>query len=271
MIVGRQPEAAVLVSTYNRPRALDLVLQGLSRQTVAPYQIVIGDDGSGSETAQVIEKWKSSGLPIDHCWHEDRGFRKTIIINEAIRKTRAPYVIFMDGDCIPFQNFVADHLAYRHAGCVLAGGRILASQGFTEELESGEQNFFERSCFDGLKLSLTGKINRWTPLVKLPDGAWRLRKPNKWELVRGCNFSVDLVSLKLVNGFDETIDGWGMEDSDLAVRLINLGLKIKSLRFAAPQLHLWHKEEDRSMLEHNVNVLNDTIRTRRTRALKGLL
>jgi len=270
LIVGRQPEAAVLVSTYNRPKALELVLRGLSSQTVVPHQIVIGDDGSGPETAQVIEKWKSKGLPIEHCWHEDRGFRKTIIMNEAIRKTRAPYVIFMDGDCIPLKDFVADHLAYRQLGCALAGGRILASQGFTVELESGRKDFAEPSYFEGWKLSLAGKINRWTPLVKLPEGAWRLRQPNKWELLRGCNFSVDLVSLKSVNGFDETIEGWGMEDSDLAVRLINLGLKIKSLRFAAPQLHLWHKEEDRSKLQRNVDFLNDTIRSRRTRALKGL-
>ena len=270
MIAGQQSNAAVLVSTYNRPKALDLVLEGLSLQTVKPDQVVIGDDGSTDETTQVIDKWRALGLSIEHCWHEDRGFRKTVIMNQAIRNAGADYLIFMDGDCIPFPSFVEDHLAFRQSGCVLAGGRILASKDLTRDLESRAQRFPEISRFDWWKLSLTGKINRWTPLVKLPDGAWRLRQSMKWELLRGCNFSVDRTSLVSVNGFDETIDGWGMEDSDLAVRLINLGLKIKSLRFAAPQLHLWHKEEDRSKLHRNVDFLNDTIRTRRIRALKGL-
>lgn len=270
MIAGRKPSAAVLVSTYNRPKALDLVLHGLSRQTIRPEKIVICDDGSGNETAQVINKWRSLGLAVDHCWHEDRGFRKTVIMNQAIRNIRVDYLIFMDGDCVPFPGFVEDHLIYRQEGCVLAGGRILASQQFTRELEEQKKDFFAINLFDWLKLSLTGKINRWFPLLTLPDGTWRLRQPKKWELLRGCNFSVDRKSLNLVNGFDETIDGWGMEDSDLAVRLINLGLKIKSLRFAAPQLHLWHKEEDRSKLTRNVEFLNETIRTGRVKALKGL-
>lgn len=261
---------AVVLSTYNRPKALDLVLQGLSLQSYAPQQIVIGDDGSGQETSRVIEKWLSRGLPIEHCWHEDKGFRKTIIMNEAIRRVSAGYVIFMDGDCIPFRDFVKDHVSYRESGWVLAGGRILASQHLTEELELRKRDFFRISILGWWVLRLNKQINRWLPLIRLPDGIWRKQQATKWELVRGCNFSVDLKALKAVNGFDETLDGWGMEDSDLAVRLINSGLKVKTLRYAAPQLHLWHKEEDRSKAKRNTDFLNETISTKRIRALKGL-
>ena len=261
---------AVLVSTYNRPKALDLVLQGLSVQSYAPQQIVIGDDGSAPETTRVIESWKLKGLPIEHCWHEDMGFRKTIIMNEGIRRVKADYVIFIDGDCVPFKSFVRDHVSYRESGHILAGGRILASQPLTEELELRERDFFRISILGWWVLRLKKQINRWLPLIRLPDGKWRKQQARKWELVRGCNFSVDLKALKAVNGFDETLDGWGMEDSDLAVRLINSGLKVKTLRYAAPQLHLWHKEEDRSRLKRNIEFLNETINTKRIRALKGL-
>lgn len=246
------------------------MLQGLYFQSCKPQQIVIGDDGSGPETQRVIEYWTQKGLPIEHCWQEDKGFRKTVVMNEAIRRVSAGYVIFMDGDCIPFKNFVQDHWSCRQPGCVLAGGRILASQSLTKELENKECDFFEISILGWWILRLKQQINRWLPLVRLPDGKWRLKQSKKWQLVRGCNFSVDLSALKTVDGFDETLDGWGMEDSDLAVRLINSGLKVKTLRYAAPQLHLWHREEDRSNLKRNVDFLNETISTKRTRALKGL-
>lgn len=264
------PSVAVILSTYNRPLALDLVIEALSKQTVRPSEIYVADDGSDSKTEEVINTWLSRGIPITHCWHEDRGFRKTVIMNEAIRRAKANYVICMDGDCIPFPNFISDHLNFRESGYILAGGRILASLKLTEELEQKKRDFFEISIFGWWLLRLKKQINRWLPLIRLPDGKWRKQQARKWELVRGCNFSVDLKALKAVNGFDETLDGWGMEDSDLAVRLINSGLKVKTLRYAAPQLHLWHKEEDRSRLKRNVDFLNETISAKRIHALKGL-
>jgi glycosyltransferase involved in cell wall biosynthesis len=62
---------AVIVSTYNNPRALNLVLTGLERQTRPPQEVLIADDGSGAETAALIESWTrrprircaASGIP----------------------------------------------------------------------------------------------------------------------------------------------------------------------------------------------------------------
>jgi glycosyltransferase involved in cell wall biosynthesis len=42
---------SVIVSTYNHPRALTLVLAGLERQTRAADEILIADDGSGRRRA----------------------------------------------------------------------------------------------------------------------------------------------------------------------------------------------------------------------------
>jgi hypothetical protein len=73
-----------------------------------------------------------------------------------------------------------------------------------------------------------------------------------------------------VGGFEESLFGWGPDDSDLAVRLINSGIKIKSLRFAAPVLHLWHPEEDRTNLHLNKQYLETAIREKRVNAMKGI-
>lgn len=45
-----------------------------------------------------------------------------------------------------------------------------------------------------------------------------------------------------VNGFDEAYEGWGFEDSDLAIRLINLGMQRKLGLFATTVFHLYHRE-----------------------------
>jgi len=259
----------VVISTYNRPKALNLVLQGLSRQKVQARQIVVGDDGSTDETRDVIESWRSQGLPVEHCWHEDRGYRKSVIMNEAVRAVNQPLCIFTDGDCVPLEGFVRDHVRYAEAGYILAGPRMLANSALTQSLERGEDSCLGRSIFWWLGQRARGNINRLLPLVHLPDGAWRKSAPKKWEWVRGCNFSVETKHVWRVGGFEENLFGWGPDDSDIAVRMINSGVRVKSLRFAAPVLHLWHKEESRVTLEQNLAYLHAALAEKRTRASAG--
>lgn len=261
--------AAVVISTYNRPKALDLVLQGLSRQKVKAQQIVVGDDGSTNETGDVIERWRARGLPVEHCWHEDRGYRKSVIMNQAIRMVKQPLCLFTDGDCVPLEGFVRDHIRYAEAGFILAGPRMLADPALTKSLESGTDNCFGRSIFWWMEQRLRGRVNRLLPLIHLPDGAWRKSSPRKWEWVRGCNFSVETKYVWRVGGFEENLFGWGPDDSDIAVRMINSGARVKSLRFAAPVLHLWHKEESRVTLEQNLAYLHVALAEKRTRATAG--
>lgn len=262
-------DAAVVISTYNRTKALDLVLQGLSRQKVQARQIVVGDDGSTDETRDVIASWRSRGLPVEHCWHEDRGYRKSVIMNQAMRAVNQPLCIFTDGDCVPLEGFVRDHLRYAEVGYIMAGPRMLASAALTQRLESGAESCLGRNIFWWLGQRMRGNINRLLPLIHLPDGAWRKSSPTKWEWVRGCNFSVETKHVWRVGGFEENLFGWGPDDSDIAVRMINAGVRVKSLRFAAPVLHLWHQEESRVTLEQNLAYLHTALAEKRTRASSG--
>jgi glycosyltransferase involved in cell wall biosynthesis len=266
---GGEADAAVVVSTYNRPKALNLVLEGLFHQEVQARQIVVGDDGSTQETNEVIESWRARGLPVEHCWHEDRGYRKSVIMNEAVRAVSQPLSIFTDGDCVPLQGFVRDHVRYAEPGYILAGPRMLANAALTQRIEGGSESCLGRSFFWWLGQRIRGNINRLLPLVHLPDGSWRKSAPTKWEWVRGCNFSVETKHVWRVGGFEENLFGWGPDDSDIAVRMINSGVRVKSLRFAAPVLHLWHKEESRVTLEQNLAYLHAALAEKRTRASAG--
>ena len=63
---------SVIVTTYNRPKALDKVLAALQLQSYQNFEIVIADDGSGVETRELIKTWgQKSRVPIKHAWQED--------------------------------------------------------------------------------------------------------------------------------------------------------------------------------------------------------
>ena len=121
-----------------------------------------------------------------------------------------------------------------------------------------------------LRAWATRDVNRLLPLLMLPGGAWRKRSPEQWEGVKTCNLSLARVDFMRVNGFDESYSGWGLEDSDLAIRLIHAGVHHKSARFATPVVHLWHRENDRSRLAENQKLLDEIIASRRIEARVGV-
>ena len=100
-------KVSVIITTYNAVEWLQKVLIGYSVQTECDFEIVIADDGSTSETKDLISQFSSKFKnPIIHVWHEDHGFQKTKILNKAILKSNSDYLIFTDGDCIPRKDFV---------------------------------------------------------------------------------------------------------------------------------------------------------------------
>ena len=108
------------------------------------------------------------------------------------------------------------------------------------------------------------------PLVRLPDGKWRKRNAREWRGVKTCNLSVWREDLVRVNGLDESYSGWGLEDSDLVIRLLHAGVRNKNARFAAPVFHLWHLENDRSRMPANQKRLDELLRSKRVAAVLGM-
>ncbi|MCS6896358.1 MAG: glycosyltransferase, partial [Nitrospira sp.] len=95
-------KTAVIVPTYNRPDALELVLHGYALQDDLDFEITIADDGSTEDTRILIERLREQmPFQIRHVWQEDKGFRLAAIRNRAVAVTQADYIIFTDGDCIP--------------------------------------------------------------------------------------------------------------------------------------------------------------------------
>ena len=73
-----------------------------------------------------------------------------------------------------------------------------------------------------------------------------------------------------VNGLDEAFTGWGSQDSDLIIRLMHAGIRIKSGRHGSPVLHLWHPEQPRDGAEKNRQELEKVLKGHRITARKGI-
>jgi glycosyltransferase involved in cell wall biosynthesis len=262
---------SVIVSTYNRDDALDVVLRALSRQTDRNFEIVVADDGSGPATARVVREWAAKKLiPIKHIWHEDRGFRLSEIRNRGIRASAGTYVIFLDGDCIARPDFVAAHRRLAEPGWFVTGTRILLSADLTDRIlhQALEPELWGFASW--LAHRSRRDLNRFAPLLELRLGVMRKLSARRWRGARGSNMAFWRADLEKVDGFDSTFNGWGREDSDIFIRLIRAGIRRKDGRFASGVLHLWHPEADRSHLAQNDRQLDEVLHSGRVRARHGL-
>jgi len=261
----------VVVTTYNRPDALAAVMEGYLGQNDPGFDLIVADDGSTSATSDVVHDYATRApFALTHVWQEDLGFRAAAIRNRALAATASDYVVFTDGDCVPPPFFVSRHRALAEPGCFVAGNRILLAERFTAAVLRQRTPIHRWRHGQWFAAWLERDVNRLLPLLRLPDGAFRKRSPLRWEGVKTCNLAAWRADLERVNGFDESYSGWGLEDSDLAIRLIHAGVVHKSGRFAAPVFHLWHREWDRGGLAENQRRLDDILASRRIEALSGL-
>jgi glycosyltransferase involved in cell wall biosynthesis len=262
---------SVIVTTFDRPDALDAVLRSLSRQRDRDFEVMVADDGSGPETTALIEQWKPRlGVPFGHVRQEHRGFRAGEMRNRAVRASKGSYCIFLDGDCLARPDFIATHRSLAEPGWFVTGNRALLAEALTgavlhDQLEAEQ---WDAPVWIGQRL--TGGLNRLAPVLRLPLGPLRKLRPNAWAGARSCNLAVWRADLDTVDGFDAVYNGWGKEDSDLLVRLLHSGVRRKDGVFATGVLHLWHPEADRSQLVENERRLADVIASGRVRAERGL-
>jgi glycosyltransferase involved in cell wall biosynthesis len=269
--MGIVDRITVVITTYNQPAMLAAVLEGYLAQADAGFEVVVADDGSTVETAEVVaDVARRASVPVRHVWQEDRGFRAAAIRNRAVAATSAPYVVFTDGDCVPPPDFVSAHRRLARRGRFVAGNRILLGERFSERVLAERLPIHRWSRSRWIEAWRRGDVNRPWPVVPLPLGPLRRLRGRQWKGAKTCNLAVFRDDLVRIDGFDESYAGWGMEDSDLVVRLIRAGLRRTSARFAAPVFHLWHREYDRSRLPENQRQLRELLASDRVRARVGL-
>lgn len=246
------PTVALLISTYNWPQALELVLLSIVKQTKRPDEIIIADDGSKEDTKHLIARFKTEfNLPVKHIWHEDAGFRKSLILNKAVKQITSLYIIEIDGDIVIHPKFVADHLKAAQPGYFVQGSRSMITEEKSIEILKTKQIDF--SFFtDGL-------YNRFNALrVPFFSIIFNLLYSNSYH-TKACNLAFWKNDYIKVNGYDNGFEGWGGEDYEFAARLLHSGIRRKRLKMAALAFHIFHKDNSRSNRGPNDKIYRKTL------------
>lgn len=241
MAIGHESLISLVVTTYNRPQYLRAILRSLTLQTDRNFEVIVADDGSGSDTADVIGQFKG----VRHVWQEHNGFRAAEIRNRAIAESSGKYCVFIDGDCIAPPTFIATHRRLAEIGWFVPGKRVFLSRPFTERVINDDLQLERFSLIQWIKRRASGDVSRVAVLARLPLGPLRKRSPSKWKSAQTCNLGVWRSDIERIGGFDARYIGWGLEDSDFVVRLIRAGVRRKSGRFASTVIHLWHPPESK--------------------------
>jgi glycosyltransferase involved in cell wall biosynthesis len=237
---------SVMLTTYNQPEFLEMSLLAYDRQTYKNFEIVIADDGSGSETRELIEKMKAAvSYPLTHAWQEDLGFRVARSFNNAIRASRNDYLITSSCDCLPRADFVEKHVEFAQEGYYVGGGHVRMSKEFTESLnpEMVKQGTYEKA----LNSTALKKIKKRHFKHRIYLVLKKKRRPK----FLGLNFAVYKKAAFEINGFDENFQGWGQEDSDFRERLKKHGLKPRSILPQAVVFHMHHPTHPTAVQEFN--------------------
>jgi len=236
------PALSLVIAVYQRHDFLERVFTSLADQTFRDYEVIVADDGSGPQMREVIDQHRRAlGREIHHVWHEDDGFRKTIIANRAVLDARANYLVFIDGDCILHHRFLERHARRRAQGRVLVGRRVMFDRELTERvtLDDIQSRRIERVSY---WWKHAGKNDRRNGFY-VPAMDWMRNRRRADHQILGSNFSVHRDDFLRINGYDERIVGRGLEDNNLSTRFLNSGMRLFSVRYEALQYHCSHASD----------------------------
>ena len=264
---------SIVVSTYEWPEALDVVLAALADQSEPAFEIVVADDGSGVQTGTVIDRW--TGLFADRLtrvWQPDQGFRKARILNLAALTARGAYLLFLDGDCIPRRRYVESVLRAALPGWFLAGKRLNLGADLSQRVLQERLPVWRWSAATWL-VRAPRDVGRPGLMLPLRDRRrpWRRGQPEFSPPYDGYGFLFGVArdDFERVNGFDLRFHGWGGEDVEIATRLRRIGLNCGWPGPRSTVLHLWHPAR-KGTTKSNTPLVEATAASASVEAVEGL-
>lgn len=247
-------KVSVIIAVYKDVEALLLIFHSLEKQTYKNFEVVVAEDGDSSEVEDLLAAYSTTfSFEVVHTSQKDEGVRKSKSQNNGIREATGSYIIFIDGDCLLYSNFIENHVLLSEKKNIITGRRVNVGPKYSSSLRerriSGEwleQNFL-RKYFD---IKKDAKIERHTEegVSIKPKGIlhWLTKKARKRPVpLLGCNMSMYKSALIEINGFDEDLGNSAMaSDTDLEWRFRGLGYTIISAKFIANQFHLYHERKE---------------------------
>lgn len=273
MNTRHSPCVSVIVSTYNQPGLLSRCLLALEQQSYRDCEVLVADDGSGEETRALIERQaRRYPHPLKHVWHEDEGFRKTVILNRSVLAAAGDYLVFIDGDCVAHPDFLREHVREARRGHYLNGSLIRLRRNLSDRID--EAAIRSGEAFRAAWLTRRGRrFDRRYLRLALPYSLRRqLNEHSRTRLYwLGSNSSCFREDAQAINGFDHRFT-YGFEDADFGYRLDLSGVRPRTVRWTAVVLHLWHERpwSNPDVLAANRRLADEPLASGRRRAVVGL-
>jgi glycosyltransferase involved in cell wall biosynthesis len=257
-------KVSLIITTYNWPEALAVVLRSVLCQTWPDFEVIVADDGSAMETADTVQQILTpTPIPWRHIRHADNGIRQARVKNMAVRYASGSYFIFIDHDVALHPEFIADHVHCADAETFLQGKRVFLSSRLTRRYIQAGDFSLPSPWAPGLENRKNG--------FRFPGLAQMVNRKKRFQVtLRGCNLSMHRDTFMAIDGYDELFDGlWGREDSDICYRMFNRGIQIKNLWLAGLQFHLHHPSIKRKGRDRLDQELDTCLKEKRKTAITG--
>lgn len=251
------PKSTIIISVYKDTEALQFILESLEHQTISPDEIIVSQDGDSEEMATFMTAQKNRFSNLIHLTQDDDGWRKNIAMNNAIKTASNEYLIFIDGDCVPYSTFIQGHIENARKGIVLCGKRFELGPKFTDRVKSNEITIadIEKKFLWYLPAMITDNARHPEDGFNFKSNSFISQQIHKRYVrhIIGCNWSCYKEDFLKINGFDETyrLPAEG-EDVDPSWRFRGVGIELKSCRNNANIIHLYHPKRF-SAVEGDVN------------------
>jgi glycosyltransferase involved in cell wall biosynthesis len=256
----------VIISAYKNCKALQYCLEAYRLQTRKPDQIIVAEDDQSDDIKELLLEFAIPGVELRHVSQPNQGFRKCTILNQAISQATGDLLIFTDADCIARNDFVETHARKARRGTFLAGGsHINLPQEFHQYHDICDL-IANQSLFDYAYLSVIPgfdkerlRLTRNKTVAACMD---LLTQRNAFSGATSSAFREDVLA---VRGFDESM-GYGGEDTNFGIRLNNLGIKGRRIRYSLCCIHLDHP---RSYVNKEV-VMKNKLHNKKTKKAKAI-
>lgn len=266
-------KVSVIVAVYKDIKSLSLIISSLQNQTYKDFEVIIAEDGESIEMKEYIKTIEN--LEIKHTTQRDLGVRKASSQNNGILASSGEYFIFIDGDCIPYANFIDGHVYLSERKTVLSGRRMNIPIGIvrkiredTFDIKDIENNLWKYSYLifnrqvrfrQGISINPRGKIYKF------------ISKRDISSSILGCNFSCFKQDFIELNGFDESYSETAIsDDMDLEWRFKAYGNKLKSCKNVANVFYLDHKAHNRGDATYYLKIMNERKEQKKFKCENGL-